>query len=96
MNQEEVIKVELPRFVEEMKSKLEFSKSKYGDFTQYRSQDFLYHFADEVKELSVALAKGLGNSEKIRKEAVDVANMAFMLWWAHSEESTSGCINKMG
>ena len=82
MNQKEVIETRLPEFLEEMKSKLEKSSAKWGDFTTYRDQDFLYHFGDEVKELSAELAKGPSNSENIAEESVDVANMAFMLWWS--------------
>lgn len=86
MGQEQVIQDKLPQFTQEMIKKMEEAEDTYGDFTQYRPQDFLYHFADEVKELSQALALGESNSENIRKEAVDVANMAFMLWWAHLGE----------
>ncbi len=82
MNQKVVIETKLPDFIEEMKAKLKESEVKWGDFTTCKNQDLLFHFASEVKELSIELAKGPSNSENIASEAVDVANMAFILWWS--------------
>ena len=86
MDQTEVIEIKLPEFIEEMKSKLETSTAKYGDFTGDRLQDFLYHFGSEVRELPREFVEGPSNSENIAKEAVDVGNVAFMLWWSTTDK----------
>jgi hypothetical protein len=40
------------------------------------------HFWEEVRELQAAISNGDGNS--VKDELVDVANMAFLLWWLWS------------
>ena len=49
--------------------------------TEIDVKDLRVHFYDEVAEFENALE---GAEE--RDEAVDVANMAFLIWW-HSQES---------
>ena len=89
MNQSEVLDKHLPEFMELMRAKIESKNSQYGDFTEYSTNDLLYHFGNEVKELSVELQKGADNSENIAEESIDVGNLAFMLWWSHTYKGVS-------
>lgn len=79
MEQSKVIKLTLPSFEEEMVRKLEEKEQEYGNFSGWESVDaFIEHFVDEASELVRAYLRGEG--KVVRKEAVDIANMAYMIW----------------
>lgn len=90
MNQQRAIEETLPEFVEGMKEVLEKSREKYGDFTQYDGvENFLSHLEEEYKELEEHSHRYIdeGTSpESIMKEAIDLANMAYMIWWMAKQD----------
>lgn len=57
VTQEEAYK-DLGEFIEKMKEIMEFSKSKYGDFTQYRPEEFIEHLVEETKEVIEDIERG--------------------------------------
>ena len=78
-NQENAYK-DLGEFTKSMIEVLDASKDKYGDFTQYPPEAFTEHLMEEALEVLETLEKKEYN--KTSREAIDVANMAFMIWWS--------------
>ena len=70
---------DLKEFSKKMIEVLDISKDKYGDFTQREPEEFIPHLLEEVKEVIEDIERG--QYEEAEEEAIDVANMAFMIWW---------------
>ncbi len=99
MTQEEALKVDLPRFVAEMETKIRDSTGQYGDFTLQIFSDLVEGLRRELRELDRELkgtevvdnrkCESCGHREfkyrvthgLVAGEALDVANLAFMVWW---------------
>lgn len=76
--QEEAYK-DLEEFIKEMVEVMGISKDKYGDFTKHHPTEFLEHLQEEVDEVVSDVSRG--RLDEASEEAIDVANMAFMIWW---------------
>lgn len=68
-------------FTQTMKNKIEAKKEERGDFTEWSSDDFLEGLQREYHELMEAIAEKKGDVV-IASECVDVANLAYMLWYS--------------
>jgi DNA replication protein DnaD len=69
-------------FVRSMKEKIEKKKEKYGDFTQGNKSGFLQGLQCEYRELMESIGENKSDFD-IAKECIDVANLAYMLYWSY-------------
>ena len=76
--QEETYK-DLEEFTKKMVEVMDISKDKYGDFTKCHPTEFLEHLGEEVDEVIKDISRG--RLDEGSEEAIDVANIAFMIWW---------------
>ena len=81
---------DVAEFVSEMERKVIKAIPKYGDFEDWEVWNYIEHFKDEVKELLEGLerARNYPNNPQwwdVKREAVDVANIAYMIWFKAKE-----------
>lgn len=75
----------IKEFATLMKVKIEAKEVKYGSFQDYAYSYLVRHLWDEINELDDAIC--LIGDEATAREAVDVANLAYMIWRKASKKN---------